>query len=98
MGPLHIVEGHPGGDAGSGFAAIGVGFEVHLLVLERAPQPLGEDVVEPAATPVHRDADIGSLEPACEGRTGELAAIDGLLTIDPIRGADAARRPRRGRC
>ena len=54
-----IVEGDPGGDAARGLAAVGVAFEIDVLVLERPPQPFDEDVVHPASAPVHRDPDLG---------------------------------------
>ena len=39
-----IVESHPGTDAGPRLAAIGIGFQMHLLVFDRAPQPLDENM------------------------------------------------------
>jgi type I site-specific restriction-modification system R (restriction) subunit len=44
------------------FAPVGTVFEVDVLVLERAPQPLDENVVEETAAPVHRDADAAPFE------------------------------------
>ena len=32
-----VVEVHPSADAGPGFAAVGVGFQMNLLILDRAP-------------------------------------------------------------
>ena len=59
MGAPAVVEGDPGSDSGTRFASVGIVLEVDVLVLQRAPQPLDEDVVEEATTPVHRDADAG---------------------------------------
>src|SRR5439155_9451011 len=47
-------------------AAVGVAFEVDVLVFQAAPQPLDEHVVDPAAPPVHRDADAGLRQHAGE--------------------------------
>ena len=57
-----VVEGNPGSDPGARFAPVGTVFEVDVLVLERAPQPLDENVVEETAAPVHRDADAAPFE------------------------------------
>src|SRR6202034_2097526 len=43
-----IVEGDPSGDTARGLAAVGVAFEIDVLVLERPPQQFEEDVVHPA--------------------------------------------------
>src|ERR1700728_1262772 len=43
-----IVEGDPSGDTARSLAAVGVAFEIDVLVLERPPQPFDEDVVHPA--------------------------------------------------
>ena len=45
MGPLVIVEPEVSSQFPPGLPRAGVGFQVHLLVLHRAPQPLHEDVV-----------------------------------------------------
>jgi len=38
------------------------GVEIDAVVLQRAPQPLNEDVVQPAATTIHADAAARGLE------------------------------------
>ena len=43
-----VVEGNPGSDPGARFAPVGTVFEVDVLVLERAPQPLDENKPRPA--------------------------------------------------
>lgn len=55
-----------------------VGTQVHLLVLDRAPQPLHEDVVSPGATPVHADGHAALLERIRERQAGELATLVGV--------------------
>ena len=52
--------------------------QVHLLVLDRAPQPLDEHVVSPAALAVHRDADAVAHQQAGEGRACKLTALIGV--------------------
>ena len=49
VGTAIVVEGDPGADPGARRAAVGIGFQVDLLVFQASPQPLDEDVVEPAA-------------------------------------------------
>jgi len=65
------------------------GFEMHLLVFERAPDPLDEHIVHPAAAAVHRDRDAGGRKPAREHRAGELRALVG---VENIRRADLKQR------
>jgi hypothetical protein len=48
-GARAAVEGDPGSDSDARFASVGMVLEVDVIVLQRAPQPLGEDVVEEAA-------------------------------------------------
>ena len=49
MRPLAIVEVEIPADRGARFADAGIGFEIELFVLHRAPHPLYEDVVAPGA-------------------------------------------------
>ena len=37
-----------------------VALQIHLLVLDAAPQPFDEDVVQGASTPIHTDGDASS--------------------------------------
>ena len=54
-----VVEGEVCAGVGSRLAAVGAAFQIEVLVLQRAPDPFDEDVVQPAAAPVHRDAGAG---------------------------------------
>ena len=45
MGLLVVVEPEVGAQFPPGFTGVGVGFQVHLLILHGVPQPLHEDVV-----------------------------------------------------
>ena len=73
-----VVELDPPADAGAGVGSRGVLRQVDLLIFERAPQPLDEDVIHPAALAVHRDLDPGVLEPVGEGQACELAPLVGV--------------------
>src|SRR5579883_2401638 len=62
-------------------AAIAVAMKVDLLVLHRAPRPLDEDVVDPAALAVHADAAAGGfrlLDPVLGGELRALIAVGDL--------------------
>ncbi len=52
--------------------------EVDLLVLEREPAPLDEDVVPTAARAVHADLDAVIVEQPREGGAGEVGALIGV--------------------
>ena len=78
-----IVEVHPGTDAGPRLAAIGVGFQMHFFVLDRAPQPFDENVVHEAAASVHRNRDAGRHKLAGESLGGESGALIGIENPRP---------------
>ncbi len=66
-------------DFASGLCHALVGLQVHLLVLQAPPQPLDENVVQPAALAVHRDRYTVVFENAGdEGFGGELGALVGV--------------------
>jgi hypothetical protein len=73
-----VVVADPATDPGSCLAARLEGIEEDALVFEGSPQPLDEDVVHPAATAVHGDANAGGLERVGKGEAGELAALSVL--------------------
>src|SRR3954463_4313692 len=78
VGSPSIVEGQIPADRGPGLADRVVGPEVDLLVLDRSPEPLDEDVVAPGALAVHADGDAGLAQHAGEVVAGELAARVGV--------------------
>lgn len=53
VGPRAVIVGDPPADAGPGLRAGLEGVEIDALVFERAPEPLDEHVIEPAAATVH---------------------------------------------
>ena len=55
-------------------AALIIG-EIDLLILDRAPQTLDEDVVDSPALPVHADSDTVVLENSGKVLGGKLAAL-----------------------
>src|SRR4051812_155385 len=83
MGPAPIVEGQVPADRGAGLADRVIGSEVDLLVLDRPPEPLDEDVVAPGALAVHADGDAGLVQHAGEASAGELRALIGVEDLGP---------------
>src|SRR3954470_21656276 len=57
MGAPSIVEVQITAHRSASLADRVVGPEVHLLVLDRSPEPLDEDVVAPGALAIHADGD-----------------------------------------
>ena len=53
MRPLAVVKLEVGVDLLPGFESIAVFSEVNFFVLEAAPEPLGEDVVDRSALAIH---------------------------------------------
>lgn len=63
-----------------------VGTQVHVFVLDAAPQTLDEHVIDPAALAVHADGDVMGLESTCERLRGELGTLVG---VEDLRGTKA---------
>ena len=93
MRPPSVVEIQLPADRGSGVADGVVGAQVDLLVFDRLPEPLDEDIVPPGALAVHRDLDLLGQQHFGEVGAGELAAIEGQKAFDPTSGGDAVSRP-----
>src|SRR3954449_9578283 len=72
VGSASIVEGQVAAKRGPGPADRGIGPELHLLVLDRSPEPFDEDVVAPRASAVHADGDASLEQHAGEVVAGEL--------------------------
>ena len=83
MGPLLVVEGQISPNPLSGLSPILVCLQVHLLVLDAAPQPFHEDVVHAPAPAVHAHLNALRQQHAGEGLTGELAALVGVEDLWP---------------
>src|SRR3954452_25529624 len=78
-----IVEAEIPADRGAGLGDRVVSSEVDLLVLDRSPEPLDEDVVAPGTLAVHADGDAVPGQHAREGLAGELAALIGVEDLRP---------------
>ena len=63
--------------------------QVHRLVLQRAPQPFDEHVVQTAPTAIHRAPYPARFQHPGEGHTGELAA---LIGVEDLRNAATFQR------
>src|SRR5262245_31286233 len=77
-----VVEVQIASDQSAGLADAVVGAQIHLLVLDAAPQPLDEHIVAPGAPAVHADGDPVFDQHASECRAGELAA---LVRVEDLR-------------
>jgi hypothetical protein len=78
MGALGVVEPEVGGKPLTDLSQGLIVLEVHLLILDGAPQPLHKDVVECPALAIHADAYPVGLEHAGKVVAGERAALIGM--------------------
>jgi len=83
MGPMVVIVGEPAPEARPQFAAGLEGGEIHALVLHGSPQPFNEDVIHPAAWPIHADRHLCCPQHAGKGMAGKLAALIGVEDLDP---------------
>ena len=86
MRPLGVVELEILPNPQSGLAWGVVIGQIDLLVLEAAPQALGEDVIVGATLAIHADGDTGRFQLAGQLWAGELAALSLLCTLALERG------------
>lgn len=49
--------------------------QIHLLIFERPPEPLGKDVVQRPATSIHADLDASRFQPLGVLWAGEMAPL-----------------------
>src|SRR5215210_2168838 len=99
-----VVEAEILADRGAGLGDRIVSSQVDLLVLDRSPEPLDEDVVAPGTLAVHADGDLVLGQHADKDVAGELAALIGVEDLRPamavqslFQGLDAERRLHRDR-
>ena len=70
---------------------VGISFQMHFFIPDRAPQPFDENVVHEAAASVHRNRDAGRRELAGESLTpfclssGDLGGVDFLAALSDER-------------
>src|SRR5690606_26983220 len=76
-----VVKGQISTNAPTGLGHSLVGVEVDLLVFDRTPEPLDEDIVPPRALAIHRDGDLRLLQHGGEVDGGELRS---LIRIEDI--------------
>src|SRR3954465_1788128 len=95
-----VVEAEIPADRGASLGDRVVSSEVDLLVLDRSPEPLDDDVVAPGTLAVHADGDPVPGQHTGEGPAGELAALIGVEDLRPPGGRpgpfqplDTERRP-----
>ena len=56
----------------------GVPFQIHVLVLDAAPEPFHKDIIQCPTAPVHADRDSFAFKHASKSFAGELAALVGV--------------------
>lgn len=83
MWTSRVVEREIAPEASGGRRDRVVGVQIDLLILERAPESLDEDVVPPAALAVHADADAVLQEEAGKRRAGKLGALICVEDLGP---------------
>ncbi len=75
MGAFGIIEGHPSADHPPCVETVGDFFEIDSFLLQGAPKPLDEDVVEIATAPIHRDTHTSVDQGGDPCRSSELRAL-----------------------
>ena len=78
MCPALIIKAEPLADTDAPNETIGVGLHVDLFVLQAAPQPLDENIVQSAPAAVHADLHGGGFQPVCKRCTGESRGSVGV--------------------
>src|SRR3954451_23006355 len=75
MRPLRIIEDEVTGQRGACLADTVVSAYIDLLVFDRSPQPLDENIVPPGAAPIHANRDRVLYQQSRESGAAELAAL-----------------------
>jgi hypothetical protein len=78
MGPLSVVKPKPLSQALSQFGSVAKRPQIKVLILERPPQPLDENIGLDSATAIHADSHIVRLEQISKGGSGELSPLIGI--------------------
>ena len=81
VGPSLVIKGDPSADTGAGLRAGFIGVQIYVLILEGVPKALDKHVVQPAATPIHGDADVVLPQDARESEAGKLTPLVGVEDI-----------------
>src|ERR1019366_8857078 len=78
MRPAGIVKVQIPTDRAPCLADRAIGMQIDLLVFDRTPQTLDDDVVAPSASAVHTDGNLFALQDAGEDLRSKLAALIGV--------------------
>src|SRR3954463_8233525 len=81
MRPLRIIEDEVARQTGACLADTVVSAQIDLLVFDRTPHPLDENIVPPGAAPIHANRDRVLYQQSRESGAAELAALDALLKV-----------------
>ena len=82
MAPLFVIKRQPLPNICRGLHHRIIRFEIHLLILQAAPQPSHKHIVDPTALAVHTDPDAFVFEHSGKLVAGELAP---LITVEYLR-------------
>src|ERR1035438_2149798 len=78
MDPTAIVKIKVPGQSGLEFTSVLGGPQVNILIFHAAPESFDKYVVDPAALPIHTDANPGGVEHIGPRFAGELRALIGV--------------------
>lgn len=81
--PYMAVPPQGPGPANFSLPGIAVGVQVHLVMLDRLPRPLHQNVIVALFFPIVADLGVLSLQPGQEVATGELIALVGVADLWP---------------
>ena len=76
-----VVIGQPLSDARLCLGASFEGMQINAFVLQRPPEALNHSIVDPAPLTVHADLDLRITQNLDPIATGELTALDALLSV-----------------
>src|ERR1700760_5038110 len=78
---LLVVKPQPAANALARLCNRAIGFDEHVLVLQAAPQPLDEDVVQESPLAVHADPDAVAFQLVEKPGTRKLNALIGVENL-----------------
>ncbi len=78
MRAMAIIVADPARDPGAQFSAGFESMQIYAFIFQRTPQPLNENVVHPAAAPIHADPDALGLQNPAKAGAGELTVLIGI--------------------
>src|SRR5687768_4684905 len=88
MRPPAVVERQISADGGSRLGHAVVGFEIHLLVFDAAPQPLDKHIVAPGSLAIHADRNLVLQQDLREGRRCKLGGFKRSSQHPEVGGCD----------